>query len=133
MNKLNYIIAVLGGILGYLFGGLDVFISVFCTILLLDTITGMIKSLFNGCYSSSKFRKGLGKKIGYLIAIVLSVQLDYLMGNIGVLRGAMILCLTANESISIVENLGEIGVPFPDVVINSIESLKNNETNQKAS
>ena len=59
-----------------------------------------------------------------MLAVILAVQLDRLIGDTGALRSALLFCLIANEGTSIVENLGEIGVPFPETIINAIYVLK---------
>ena len=123
-EKFNIIFASTGAILGYLFGGLDTLLEVFCIILILDTFTGMFKYYYKGEYQSKLFRKGLWKKCGYMLAVILAVQLDRLIGDTGALRSALLFCLIANEGTSIVENLGEIGVPFPETIINAIYVLK---------
>lgn len=131
-TKFNAILMTIGGILGYLVGGLDSLFAVFATVLVIDTLTGMLKAWNLGEYNSSKFRGGLAKKTGYLFAVLLSVQLDILTGNTGALRTALILTFTANESLSVVENLGTLGIPFPDSIMNAIEILKNkNDTKNK--
>ena len=122
----------LGGIMGvmsYFLGGVDALLTVFATILVIDTITGMLKAWNNGDYQSKKFRNGFVKKSGYLLGIVLSVQLDKLMGDNGMLRNTVITFFVTNESFSIVENLGAMGVEFPAPIQNAIESLnkKNKE------
>lgn len=123
-EKFNAIFAASGAVVGYLFGGLDTLLEVFCIILILDTFTGMFKYYYKGEYQSKLFRKGLWKKCGYMLSVILAVQLDRIMGDTGALRSALLFCLIANEGTSIVENLGEIGVPFPEVIINAIYILK---------
>ena len=128
-EKFNIILASIGAVTGYLFGGLDTLIEVFCIILQLDTITGMIKYYSKGEYQSKLFRQGLWKKCGYMLAIILTVQLDRLMGDYGALRTALLFCVIANEGTSVIENLGEIEVPFPDIIIKAIHVLKNKSKN----
>lgn len=123
-EKFNIIFAAIGAVIGYLFGGLDTLLEVFCIILILDTFTGMFKYYYKGEYQSKLFRKGLWKKCGYMLAVILAVQLDRLIGDTGALRSALLFCLIANEGTSIVENLGEIGIPFPETIINAIYVLK---------
>lgn len=123
-EKFNIIFAASGAVIGYLFGGLDTLLEVFCIILILDTFTGMFKYYYKGEYQSKLFRKGLWKKCGYMLAVILAVQLDRLIGDTGALRSALLFCLIANEGTSIVENLGEIGIPFPETIINAIYVLK---------
>ena len=40
------------------------------------------------------------------------------------IRDAVVIAFIANETISIVENAGSMGVPVPEVVVRSIEVLK---------
>lgn len=119
------IFAAIGAVVGYILGGLDLLLEAFCIILIADTIAGMVKGFTTGTYESKKFRTGLFKKTGYMLAIILSVQLDRLLGDTGALRGALLFCFITNEATSIVENLGEIGVPMPDAVKNAIAILRN--------
>lgn len=133
-EKFNLILSVCGAICGYLFGGLDVLLGVFATILILDTLTGMFKALYKGDYKSKTFRLGIFSKTGYMFAVILAVQLDRVMGDTGALRTALLFCFIANEATSIVENLGEVGVPFPAQITNAIAVLKNkgnSESNNK--
>lgn len=123
-EKITTVITFCGGMLGYFFGGLDILLNAFTVILVIDTFTGMIKSYILGNYSSKLFRVGLLKKCGYMLAVILAVQLDHITGDTGALRGAMILLSIANEGTSIIENLGEIGIPFPEPMINAIAVLK---------
>lgn len=48
------------------------------------------------------------------------------MGSNGMFRSILITFLVCNEMISIIENLGQIGVPFPT----QIEVLKNKENKE---
>ena len=89
-----------------------------------DKLVKNMKSYIAGTYSSRLFRKGLSKKCGYMLAVILAVQLDKLTGDTGALRGAMILFSLANEGTSIIENLGEVGIPFPAPIVNAIAALK---------
>lgn len=123
-QKFVAIITFCGGVLGYFFGGLDILLNAFMVTLAIDTLAGMIKSYLNGSYSSKLFRAGLLKKCGYMLAVILAVQLDKLTGNTGALRGAMLLFSVANEGTSIIENLGEIGIPFPEPIVNAIAVLR---------
>lgn len=123
-DKMRVFISLLGGVFGYLFGGLDALLEVFAIILIIDTATGMFKHYVLGTYESKKFRQGFVKKSGYMLALILAVQLDRIMGDSGALRSALLFCFIANESASIVENLGEIGVPIPPILSKGIAILK---------
>ena len=130
----EYISTVLGiftGILAYFLGGFDYLLSVFATILVIDTITGMLKAWNLGDYQSKKFRQGFIKKSGYLLGIILAVQMDILLGDKGVLRDSVVTFFVANESFSIIENLGQMGVKFPEIFTNALKALSKEETEDK--
>ena len=123
-EKISIGIGGIVGIVSYFLGGLDVLLSVFATILVLDTLTGMLKAWNNGEYESKKFRMGFVKKSGYLLGVILSVQLDKLMGDSGILRNTVITFFIVNESLSMCENLGELGVTFPSIFSDALKTLK---------
>lgn len=104
-------------------------LSVFMTILIIDTLTGVLKAKNTGQYESSLFRKGFFRKTAYLLAVVLTVQIDLLSGSNGIWRDIILTFFTVNESISIIENLGELGVSFPAQFTDAIKSLQ--EKNKK--
>lgn len=128
-EKYTVLLSVCGAITGYFFGGADLMLCTFLTVLVIDTISGMIKSFHNGTYESKLFRKGLWQKTGYMLAVILAVQLDRLIGNTGALRSALLFCFIANEGTSIVENLGEMGVPIPPTIVNAIAVLRKRSDN----
>lgn len=130
-EKITTVITFCGGVLGFFFGGLDILLNAFTVILIIDTFTGMLKSYIVGNYSSKLFRMGLLKKCGYMLAVILAVQLDHITGDTGALRGAMILLSIANEGTSIIENLGEIGIQFPEPIVNAIAVLKKKSNEKK--
>ena len=106
-------------------------ISVFMTIIVIDTLTGILKAKNAGQYESSLFRKGFFRKTAYLLAVVLTVQVDLLVGSNGVWRDIVLTFFIVNESVSIIENLGELGVEFPSGFQNAIKSLSNKNTEGK--
>lgn len=111
-------------------GGADALLSVFLVIVFLDMLTGILKALYAGEYKSARFREGLYRKLAYFIAIVLVVQLDKLTANSGMFRSILITFLVCNEMISIIENLGTMGVPFPSKITEAIEVLKNKDNDR---
>lgn len=122
-EKISLALGATMGIVSYFLGGLDTLLSVFATILVVDTLTGMIKAWNLGEYESSKFRRGFVKKSGYLLGIILTVQIDILLNSGGALRDTVLTFFIANESFSILENLGAMGVKFPAVITKALKSL----------
>lgn len=129
----SLLISLCGGFIGYFLGGSDALLIAFMSVLVVDTLSGMIKSYIKGTYKSKLFRVGVIKKCGYMLAVILAVQLDKLIGDTGALRGALLLCFVANEGTSIIENLGEIGIKFPAPIINAIAVLRDKSEKEKDS
>lgn len=138
MEKLNNLKALITG----LFGGIGGFIiqllggwtSDLNTLLILmgvDFITGlMIAAIWNksgksesGALNSISAWKGLCRKGASLLVVLVAHQLDITLG-VEYIKTAVILAFIANEGISIVENLGIMGVPLPSVVTKAIDILK---------
>ena len=68
--------------------------------------------------------KGLCRKGGTLLLVLVAAQLDRVMGS-EFCRDAVVIGFLANEAISIIENVGLMGVPFPPILRKAIEVLKN--------
>jgi toxin secretion/phage lysis holin len=59
-----------------------------------------------------------------LLVVLIGVQLDAILGLQAFCRTAIILFFCGNEGLSIVENLGIMGVPLPDFVKEKFELLR---------
>lgn len=118
-------IAGLGTFLSFLFGDWDVALQCLVIAVALDYISGIIKAFVNKDLSSKIGLKGLLKKVGVFIIVALAVLIDKVTGESGAVRTLVIYYFVANEGLSIVENLGEAGLPIPDVIKKALKSLKN--------
>ena len=105
----------------YFLGGLDVALKTLLVFILLDYITGVCEAITKKKLNSIIGAKGIVKKIGYLIIVALSVQLDRITGETGAIRALVIYFFVANEGISILENWGSMGLPLPKVIIETLE------------
>ena len=83
-----------------------------------------------GGLSSQVAFRGLAKKICMLLLIGVAHWLDVLFA-IDYIREGVIYAFIANETISIVENVGLCGVPLPSVITKAIEVLKEKGTTNK--
>lgn len=108
----------------YLFGGVDVALMCLIIAIILDYISGIIKA-FNTKQLSSKIGfKGILKKLGILVLVMLAVLVDRVGGNTGAIRTLVIYYFVANEGLSILENLGEAGIPIPNAIKKALKVLK---------
>lgn len=125
------IIGVIGGAIASIFGGWDAALTTLVIFMGIDYITGlMVAGIFHksektesGALESRAGWKGLCRKGVTLLIVLVACRLDLMVGT-NFIRDAVIIAFVANESISIVENAGLMGVPIPPAVIKAIEVLK---------
>ena len=67
--------------------------------------------------------KGLVRKGMTLLIVLIGARLDLLIG-VNYIRDAMVIAFCVNELLSIIENMGLMGVPMPEILTNAIEMLK---------
>lgn len=111
----------------YLLGGLDIALKSLLIVIVIDYVTGLLKANKKKNLSSKVGLKGIKKKIGILCLVALSVVIDNLTGESGLIRNLVIYYLVANEGLSIIENLAEMNVIIPDVIKERLEQLKRGE------
>ena len=90
-------------------------------------ITGVIVGIMQKKLSSSTGFEGLLKKGLILIIVSIGHILDTQLfgGESSVCRSAIIGFYIANEGISILENVGKMGLPLPEKLKKVLEQLKN--------
>lgn len=135
-DKVYKIIAAAAGAVAGLFGGWDTLLTVLLAFMAIDYITGILCAAIgrsgkteSGHLSSSAGWAGLVKKVGELLAVIIGVLLDLLaineLGYQGaVFRTAIMIYIIATEGLSIIENLGKLGVPFPGFITKALEQLR---------
>ena len=67
--------------------------------------------------------KGLCRKGVTLLIVLVACHLDTVMGS-NFIRDATVIAFIANETLSIIENAGLMGVPIPKALTGAIEILK---------
>lgn len=126
-NILNDIISVLLTSVIFLLGGLDVALQSLLIIIVIDYLTGIASAIYNKKLSSKVGLKGIIKKFSYLCIVALSVVIDNLTGQSGVIRTLVIYFFVANDGLSIIENLAEMKIKLPQKLIDVLEQLKEKE------
>lgn len=118
------IIAVICTTLVYLLGGLDVALSCLLIAIILDYVSGLIKAFVTKNLSSKIGIKGIIKKVSVLLVVMLAVLIDRVTGETGAIRTLVIYYFVANEGLSILENLGQAGVPIPQSIKKALKVMK---------
>ena len=108
----------------YLIGGFDVAMACLLIAIVLDYVSGIIKAYENKTLSSQIGLRGILKKVGVLLVVMLSVLIDRVTGETGAIRTLVIYYFVANEGLSIVENLAQAGVPIPQSIKKALKALK---------
>ena len=82
-----------------------------------------------GALSSWSAWKGLCRKGASLLVILIAYRLDVTLG-VNYIRTAVIIAFIVNEGISILENLGIMGVKYPETLKKALDILtdKSNKT-----
>lgn len=129
----NYI-GAFGAAIASLLGGWDSALVTLVIFMAVDYLTGLVVAgVFhqstkteNGSLESKAGAKGLFRKGMTLLIVLIAAQLDVVIGT-DFVRDAVIIAYIANETISIIENAGLMGVPIPDGIKKAIEILKEKE------
>ena len=123
-NLINFITGTLFTGITYFLGGWDMALEILLWMIVLDYLTGVFKAIFNKKLNSEVGIKGVIKKVGYLIIVAVAVMLDIIIGDTGAIRNIVIFFFVANEGISLVENWVAMGLPMPQVIIDTLEQIK---------
>ena len=123
-------VGVAGGAIAALFGGWDAAIATLLIFMGIDYVTGlMVAGIFHrsaksetGALESRAGWKGLCRKGMTLLIVIIAHRLDLMLGTT-VIRDAVVIAFVANETISIVENAGLMGVPIPAAIEKAIDVL----------
>lgn len=128
----------IGGFIASMFGGWDAALTTLLIFMGIDYATGLIVAgIFhkspkskNGSLESKAGWKGLFRKGTSLLVVLIACRLDVLMGTTFI-RDGVIIAYIINETISIVENAGLMGIPIPDVITKAIEILKSKKDGEE--
>lgn len=124
-------IGVVGSTVAAAFGGWDAAMITLVSMMVIDYLTGvLVAGVFhnspkteNGTLESKAGWKGLCRKGVTLLIVLVAARLDIILGT-GFIRDAVIIGYIANETISIIENAGLMGVPIPEAIKKAIEVLQ---------
>ena len=139
MNKQMICTAIgaAGSFIASIFGGWDTALATLLIFMAVDYITGLlVAGVFhaspkseNGALESKAGFKGLIRKGLVLVVILVACRMDMLLG-VNYIRDAACIAFIVNELISMVENFGLMGVPFPEPIKEAIELLQKKGDNK---
>ena len=124
-------VGLAGSVIANLFGGWDDALTTLLIFMVIDYVSGsIVAGIFKkspktdtGALESKAGWKGLCRKGMTLLFVLIAYRLDLTIGT-SYIRDAVIIAFIANETISLVENAGLMGVPLPAVITKAIDILQ---------
>lgn len=137
-QKLCTIIGLVGGMVASLLGGWSAALQYLVIAMITDYISGLVvagvfhasKKSQHGALESRAGWKGLCRKVFTLAFVVIARGVDVYLG-IDYVKDAVIIGFFTNEVISIVENLGLMGIPMPPIITKAIDLLTTKANNDE--
>lgn len=128
------VVGTIGGAVASLFGGWNSAMTTLVIFMIIDYITGLVVAgVFkasakseNGALESRAGFKGLCRKGVILLIILVACRLDIALGTTYI-KDCVCIAFIANETLSIIENAGLMGVPIPGVISKAIDVLKGSD------
>ncbi len=111
--------------------GYDTLFKALLFFIVLDYLSGVMRAFYTGKLSSKVGAKGIIKKIGYIILVIVVEILDILLKDNGYLRNIVIYMFIANEGISILENWSAMGIKLPAIIKDKFNNMKGGEENEQ--
>ena len=132
-NILISIVGIIGSAIASAFGGWTTGLTTLVIFMAIDYVTGLIVAgVFHkstktetGTLESRAGFKGLCRKGAMLLIVLVACRLDLTLSTTYI-KDAVIIAFIANETISIIENAGLMGVPIPDTIKNAVDVLQKN-------
>lgn len=143
MDKINIayasIVSAIGAAGAYIanfFGGWDSSLTTLVVFMAVDYITGLLVAIVfhkspktaTGTLESRVGWKGLCRKGVTLVIVLVACRLDMVAGT-NFLRDTAVIAFIVNETLSIIENAGLMGIPIPKAITNVVDTLKNKVDN----
>lgn len=130
-NMILAAVAAVGGCVANALGGWDGSLALLLAMMAADYITGLLVAAVwkrsnkskTGALDSRAGFLGLCRKGAILLVVWVAVMLDHALG-VGYARTAVCLFFAGNEGLSLIENLGLMGVPFPKFLKGALEALR---------
>lgn len=122
------IVASLGVIISDWLGGWDKALQVLLALMITDYITGVLGAIKSKTLNSDVMYWGGIRKAVVLFVVGLASMLDdWIQPGAPIFRTAAIYFYGGREGLSVVENLGTIGVPLPSKIREFLEQLSEKE------
>lgn len=123
-NMIQLVFTGLGGWLGYFLGGCDGLLIALVCFAVCDYLSGVFCAIHDKKLSSAVGFKGIARKVLIFILVGIANIIDvHVLGEVGILRTAVIFFYLSNEGLSLVENAAHLGLPIPEKLKAVLEQL----------
>lgn len=122
--------SVLGSLVSLTIGRFDDLLMCVIIFMAVDYISGILAAIAEKKLSSKTGFVGFIKKIFMIFIIMVANEIDVMVLHTSFLRECVLVFYIANESISIIENAGRMGVKIPRKLMDVIEELRNEESEE---
>lgn len=125
-------LGAIGGAIAWALGGWSDSLTTLIIFMAIDYVSGLTvagvfkksKKSENGALESRAGFKGLIRKGMALLVVLIACRLDLLIGSRSFVRDSVIIAFIVNETVSIFENMGLMGIPLPSAISKAIDILK---------
>jgi toxin secretion/phage lysis holin len=98
----------------------------------LDIITGITKGFYDKALRSRKMSQGMIRKAMIFVVLIIANMIDIAMfGGMPVVKSSVLSFYIGMEGLSILENLGQMGVPLPSFVKKYLLVLRDKGQNKE--
>lgn len=118
------LLAIGAALITFAFGGWSGLLTVLLAFAITDYVTGVTAAAKKGELSSNVGLWGIAKKVLIFLIVAMGHLIDTALGTAGVVMDSIIYFYLSNEVLSIMENMGEIGVPLPPILEKAIAIFK---------
>ncbi|MEV9639667.1 phage holin family protein [Mammaliicoccus sciuri] len=131
MEKLLFLLSVIGSWLAFLVGGWHISLTVLVVFMIIEIVTSFLKAITMREIDSVNGYKNFIKKFGIILAIIMANMADLLTGSDLLFRSVTILFFIGLIGLEIIENLGHIGVPLPVQLTKYLQQISNEGKDEK--
>jgi toxin secretion/phage lysis holin len=118
------IFSAIGTLITFWLGGWDMLIQILVFFVILDYATGVLSGIKNKNLSSDVMYWGGIRKGITLVVIMIAVMFDTMLNNSEpVFRTIALYFYIGREGLSIIENMGKLGVPLPAFIKSTINQI----------
>jgi toxin secretion/phage lysis holin len=131
LDYVRWFSVAMGATLAWLVGGFDYLFQVLVIFIVIDYASGVAAAWIRGELSSAKGLQGIAKKTFIIALVVVADKIDLMLGGSDFWRNAVLWGLIVNETFSIFENGGRMGVKIPKVFYRALAVLQDKSPTEK--